>query len=73
MYQKSCVLITFSEYIDKAEEHRFINFKGKPIFWMERTPLNEKAKTGKGSAKEEMEFGYAKRDLKISGSKFRGK
>ncbi len=55
---------TFSEYIDKAEEHRFINFKGKPIFWMERTPINEKAKTGKGSAKEAMEFGYAKRDLK---------
>lgn len=55
---------TFSEYIDKAEEHRFINFKGKPIFWMERTPLNEKAKSGKGSAKEAMEFGYAKRDIK---------
>ena len=55
---------TFSEYIDKEEEHRFINFKGKPIFWMERTPINEKAKTGKGSAKEEMEFGYAKRDIK---------
>ena len=55
---------TFSEYIDKAEEHRFINFKGKPIFWMERTPLNEKAKNGKGEAKEEMEFGYAKRDVK---------
>ena len=54
---------TFSEYIDKEEEHRFINFKGKPIFWMERTPLNEKAKTGKGSAKSEMEFGYAKRNL----------
>ena len=54
---------TFSEYIDKEEEHRFINFKGKPIFWMERTPLNEKAKTGKGSAKSEMEFGYAKRSL----------
>lgn len=55
---------TFSEYIDKAEEHRFINFKGKPIFWMERTPLNEKAKNGKGEAKEEMEFGYAKRNIK---------
>ena len=55
---------TFSEYIDKEEEHRFINFKGKPIFWMERTPMNEKAKTGKGSAKEAMEFGYAKRDIK---------
>ena len=36
---------TFSEYIDKDEEHRFINFRGKPIFCMERTPLNEKAKS----------------------------
>ena len=26
--------------------------------------MNEKAKTGKGSAKEAMEFGYAKRDIK---------
>ena len=32
---------------------------------MERTPLNEKAKNGKGEAKEEMEFGYAKRNLKV--------
>ena len=55
---------TFSEYVDKAEEHRFFNFKGEPIFWMERTPLNEKAKSGKGDAKEEMEFGYAKRNVK---------
>lgn len=56
---------TFSEYIDKAEEHRFMTFKGEPIFWMERTPLNEKAKAGNGKADEAMEFGYKKR--KISG------
>jgi len=55
---------TFSEYIDKAEEMRFFNFKGQPIFWMERTPLNAKAKNGDGDAKEEMEFGYARRDVK---------
>jgi len=57
------VFDTFSEYIDKAEEMRFINFKGKPIFWMERTPLNTKAKSGDGDPKEEMEFGYTKRDI----------
>ena len=55
---------TFSEYVDKAEEHRFFTFKDEPIFWMERTPLNEKAKTGDGDSEEEMQFGYKKRDLK---------
>ena len=54
---------TFSEFIDKAEEHRFFNFRGVPFFWMERTPLNNKAKTGKGDASEEMHFGYARRDV----------
>lgn len=54
---------TFSEFIDKSEEHRFFNFKGVPFFWMERTPLNNKAKTGKGDASEEMHFGYAKRNI----------
>ena len=43
---------TFSEYIDKDEEHRFINFRGKPIFWMERTPLNEKQKVAKAMLKK---------------------
>ena len=54
---------TFSEFVDKSEEHRFFNFKGEPFFWMERTPLNDKAKTGKGDASEEMHFGYARRDV----------
>jgi hypothetical protein len=55
---------TYSEYVDKAEEMRFFNFKGNPIFWMERTPANDKAKNGKGEADEEMEFKYARRDVK---------
>ena len=54
---------TFSEFIDKAEEHRFFNFRGKPFFWMERTPLNDKAKTGDGDTDEEMHFGYARRNI----------
>lgn len=58
------VFDTFSEYVDKVEEMRFFNFKGKPIFWMERTPVNSKAKTGKGSADEKMEFQYTKRNVK---------
>lgn len=53
----------YSEFIDKAEEHRFIAFKGKPIFWMERQPINDKAKTGKGEASEAMEFRYAKKNV----------
>ena len=55
---------TYSEFVDKAEEHRFMNFNGKPIFWMARTPDNEKAKTGKGGANEEMSFQYERRDIK---------
>ena len=55
---------TFSNYIDKSEEIRFFTLNGKPIFWMERTPLNSKAKNGDGSAEEEMEFGYSKKDIK---------
>ena len=55
---------TFSNYIDKSEEIRFFALNGKPIFWMERTPLNSKAKNGDGNAEEEMEFGYSKRDIK---------
>jgi len=54
---------TFSEFVDKAEEHRFILFKGKPIFWMERTPTNSKAKDGSGKTDEEMEFGYKRCDV----------
>jgi len=55
---------TYSEFVDKEEEHRFMNFAGKPIFWMARTPDNEKAKTGKGGANEEMSFEYQRRDIK---------
>ena len=54
---------TYSEFVDKEEEHRFMNFNGKPIFWMARTPDNEKAKTGKGGANEEMSFQYERRDV----------
>lgn len=54
---------TFSEYIDKSEEHRFFMFNGEPIFWMERTPLNEKAKIGKGDSSEAMEFGYKRKKV----------
>lgn len=52
----------FSEFVDKKEEHRFMLFRGKPFFWMQRTPKNDKAKTGKGSAKDQMEFGYKLRN-----------
>ena len=52
----------FSQFIDKKSEHRIINFKGKPMVWMERTPLNEKAKKGDGDASEEMRFKYLKKD-----------
>ena len=52
----------FSQFINKKSEHRIINFKGKPMVWMERTPLNEKAKKGDGDASEEMRFKYLKKD-----------
>jgi len=55
---------TYSEFVDKAEEHRFMNFGGKPIFWMARTPDNDKAKTGKGGANEKMTFEYQRREVK---------
>ncbi len=54
---------TFSVFVDKVEEHRFIAFKGKAIFWMERTPYNDKAKSGSGEADEEMEFEYKRMDV----------
>jgi len=53
---------TYSEFIDKAEEHRFFNFRGKPIFWMERKASNEKAKSGSGKADEQMEFNYIRHE-----------
>lgn len=52
----------YSEYIDKDAEHRLITFKGKPFFWMERIPMNDKAKTGDGDSKEQMMFKYIKKD-----------
>lgn len=53
----------YSEFVDKKEEHRFINYKGKPIFWMERKPINDKAKNGKGKADEQTMFQYIKRNV----------
>jgi hypothetical protein len=55
-------LDVYSQYIDKKSEHRIINFKGEPMVWMERTPLNDKAKKGDGDAKEQMHFKYLKKD-----------
>jgi hypothetical protein len=61
-------LDVYSEYIDKAAEHRLITFKGKPFFWMERQPMNDKAKSGKGKGDEQMMFKYIKKDVtKIPG------
>lgn len=53
----------YSEFIDKAYEHRFFCFKGKPFFWMERKPINDKAKSGTGSSDEKMSFQYIKRNV----------
>jgi hypothetical protein len=63
-------LDVYSQYVDKKSEHRIINFKGKPIFWMQREPMNDKAKTGKGSGDEEMEFKYIKRNCNTLPGKF---
>ena len=48
----------YSEFIDKSEEHRFMVFKGELMAWMERKPLNQKAKTGEGDKDGEMDFAY---------------
>jgi hypothetical protein len=63
-------LDVYSEYIDKKSEHRLITFKGKPFFWMQREPMNNKAKSGKGSGKEQMEFKYIKKDINKIPEKF---
>ncbi len=60
----------YSEFIDKKSEHRVINFKGKPFFWMERKPMNDKAKSGEGEGKEEMSFKYIKRNINTIPEKF---
>lgn len=54
---------TYSEFIDKAEEQRFFTFKGEPIFWMERNPLNDKAKGKGGNTEEQMNFAYKLKDV----------
>lgn len=63
-------LDVYSEYIDKKSEHRLITFKGTPFFWMERKPMNAKAKSGDGDGKEQMEFKYIKRDITTIPEKF---
>lgn len=57
-------LEVYSQYIDKKSEHRLICFKGKTFAWMERKPMNDKAKTGDGSGKDQMSFKYIKRNPK---------
>ena len=53
----------FSELIDKDKEYRFFLFKGKPYYFLERTPLNNKAKRGTGDSQTKMKFIYTRRDL----------
>ena len=63
-------LDVYSQYIDKKSEHRFFTFKGKPFFWQEREPTNDKAKTGGGDSKERMMFNYIKKDVLKAPEKF---
>ena len=63
-------LDVYSEYINKKSEHRLFNFKGTPFFWMEREPMNDKAKSGDGDGEEEMKFKYIKRDVSTIPQKF---
>lgn len=53
----------YSEYIDKKSEHRVMLFKGTPFFWMERNPVNDKAKSGDGNGEDRMMFKYIKKDI----------
>lgn len=48
----------------------FFTFKGKPFFWQERQPTNDKAKTGDGDDKERMMFNYIKKDVSKTPEKF---
>lgn len=64
-------LDVYSEFIDKKSEHRVINFKGEPFFWMQREPMNDKAKSGDGKGEEQMEFKYIKRDVDQIPQKFK--
>ena len=60
----------FSEYKKIDEEFRIIFFKDKPILFMQRKPLNDKAKDGKGEIDKEMVFVYHKINLGIMPNKF---
>jgi hypothetical protein len=53
----------YSEYVDKNSEHRVMLFKGTPFFWMERNPVNDKAKSGSGGGEDRMMFKYIKKDI----------
>lgn len=61
----------YSEFIDKKNEHRFFNFNGKPIVWLERKPMNDKAKSGDGENDEEMNFQYIKHDHNKTPEKYK--
>ena len=61
----------YSEFIDKKSEHRVINFKGAPFFWMERKAMNDKAKNGDGKADEQTMFKYIKHDVAKIPQKFK--
>ena len=64
-------LDVYSEYIDKKAEHRLITFKGECFYWMERQPMNDKAKTGDGEGKEQMMFKYIKHDPAKIGDQYK--
>ncbi len=53
----------YSVYVDKKSEHRVMLFKGTPFFWMERNPVNDKAKSGDGNGEDRMMFKYIKKDI----------
>jgi len=55
-------LEVYSQYIDKKSEHRLVCFKGEIFAWMERKPMNDKAKSGDGKGEEKMSFKYIKRN-----------
>lgn len=55
-------LDVYSQYINKKAEHRFFALNGKPFFWQERQPTNDKSKNGGGTPDERMGFDYIKRN-----------
>lgn len=61
----------YSQYIDKKSEHRLVTFKGEILTWLNRHPMNDKAKSGDGEGKEKMMFKYVKRDEKKAPEKFK--